>query len=223
MKEFVVKVNKNEAQVLIDLCEKNNYKEIVLNIDGNGWFFIDFKDNQYSLYSDGVYKSSLKIYNELDFYKDMDKIVESFKPEFKKGDWVVCTDTKPFMVSHNIGDVGVLGMVDDDIFRMNVNGLDQWVGNIRHATPEEIAKAKGEDIMIGEYKVHFTDDGVKVGCRNFSTEMIKAVKHIANFYKTTGIGITFHEDGHIEYYDNSGVVPCDYKTLKKIVKKLKNK
>jgi len=232
MKDIIVRVNEYEAKVLVVLCEKHGFKSSIYKQKWqkrHHWIMMDNEAKDWIYFDNDIVPER---YTQLDFYEDMAEIKAFFKPKFKVGDWVYFHgEGEPEFVTSfwKVGKVFKIKKMGDgfseDSFIVEYGkdaNASNIISNIRHATPEEIAKAKGKDIMVGEHKVEFLDDGIKVGCQEFSRRLIYyllgTAKHVRKFEHRKGDWEVFNisPDGAVRF---DGVI-CDYKILKKIVKKL---
>ena len=162
---------------------KWHYKERSAEFAGVGQLL--FYTSKLIDYSDADYVSP-RIKITYYFPKDALAIQERFyAPEYKVGDYVVLADNiiPPWSCNTNRFGEKVQEIHSLEENKIIFKGLPNWhfdSENIaRHATEEEIkAYKEGDDIYIGEYKIEYYPEYIKVGCIKMSNRELMAFREI---------------------------------------------
>jgi len=142
------------------------------------------------------------------FPKDAVKIHEIFNtPEYKKGDYVVLVDKRPWRWNQQgrmdkfLGSIQCLERDVKEEITFNTGDTKGWtfyaLDIARHATEEEIkAYKEGGDIYIGEHKVEFlASRGVKIGCVGLTKHIMKAIETILYYTVYNGGSFVISKKG----------------------------
>jgi len=148
-------------------------------------------------------------------------------PEYKEGDYVVLGDNLRSRWMMDLGRVKESVQRIKSISKEEVifKEMESWgfpLNSIaRHATEDEIkAYKEGGDIYIGEHKVEFFDNNIKVGCASFWLDEVKAFNTIFQEARRTGYSFNITNES-IKVHESKLTLPLvvTEKTLNKIIKK----